>query len=141
MVETILDRLRGAWSFEREIDNGVTVLGRAKLAPAGDGHLHYHEDGRMQLPGGGELASYADYLFTQQGGRLSLLFREEPPRLFQSFDLQARHGTLEAKSIHDCPPDLYRSRIAFQSDGTWSLQHAVTGPRKAYVSVTRYIRP
>ena len=139
-VETLLDRLRGEWTFARGIDNGVTVNGRVRFTPAGDGRLLYREEGRMQLPGGAELDAFVDYIFAREGERLLVLFAEEPPRLYQSFALRLESCALTADSLHDCPPDLYRSRIAFDADGTWALRHAVHGPRKGYVSVTRYRR-
>lgn len=92
----------------------------------------------MALPGGGELAAYAAYVFDLEGGALRMHFAEQPPRLFQTFALSTDEDALVADSVHSCPPDTYRSRIAFSPDGAWALIHTVSGPRKAYVSVTRY---
>lgn len=116
------------------------MRGEVTISPAAGARLRYHEDGRMRLPGGGEVDAYADYLLATIDGRLTLLFPETPPRLFQSFALSDAGDHLAAESLHDCAPDRYRSRIAFQPDDTWSLSHHVTGPRKAYVSTTRYRR-
>lgn len=133
--------LAGRWRLSRRIDNGVTVEGLAVLTPLSAGGLRYREDGTMRLPSGEALAAFADYLFTPELESLAIWFDEAPPRLFQHFRLSVgADGGLAGMSRHDCAPDLYLSEIVFAPDGWWSLRHAVTGPRKAYVSLTRYDR-
>ena len=94
----------------------------------------------MRLPGGGELAAYAAYLFAPRDGGLDVFFDEAPLRLFQSFALYEDGDVWRGESQHLCAPDQYCSRLAVYPHGGWSLDHTVTGPRKGYISQTSYRR-
>lgn len=41
---------------------------------------------------------------------------------------------------HDCPPDTYVLTYDFSAWPCWSIRWRVTGPRKAYRALTRYVR-
>ncbi|MGB3406237.1 MAG: DUF6314 family protein, partial [Jannaschia sp.] len=46
---------------------------------------------------------------------------------------------LRPQATHDCPPDDYRLSYDFSAWPRWSVRWHVTGPRKAYRALTRYV--
>lgn len=53
-------------------------------------------------------------------------------------DLDLRTGTTDV--VHPCAPDTYRGRTEVADDDAWVQTWHVSGPAKAYVSVTRATR-
>ncbi|UWQ17162.1 DUF6314 family protein [Jannaschia sp. M317] len=47
----------------------------------------------------------------------------------------------QVRAHHDCPPDDYRLMYDFRLWPHWSVRWRVTGPRKDYRALTRYVRP
>jgi uncharacterized protein DUF6314 len=80
------------------------------------------------------------YIFEETENVFAVLFAETPPRLFHPIALEWIGRTLVGNGTHLCGDDHYDSRYEFHTDGTFTIRHAVTGPRKHYAVTTRYSR-
>ena len=133
-----LHDFEGDWQIERRIVDHLTgrtgrLQGRAQFIPDAEG-LTYEEAGQLEFPGQPPFSATQRYLWRQQGGAIDILFADS--RAFHSFD--PAHATPDAS--HDCPPDWYEVSYSFVDWPTWSAQWSVRGPRKNYISTTRYTR-
>jgi hypothetical protein len=145
--------LRGAWAFSRSISCRLTstvtrVVGTASwlpLTPAPDERaaLEQVEDGLLALPGaapGGTLAPLpvtAKYSWHWPDGGGAALVRFPDGRPFVAdVDFLAAPCAV----AHACAPDAYEGHFERDGDGAFVVVWTVTGPRKDYVSVTRFTR-
>jgi hypothetical protein len=129
--------LKGSWRFTRLIDNGARMEGLAVFTPRADGWLHYREDGTMRLPDGQTFEAYRSYLYAPMAVGFAVYFDEDPPRLFHEITLS---DDLTGRAPHQCSADLYESEYRFLEDGSFTVVHAVTGPKKSYRMETFYRR-
>lgn len=131
--------LTGIWRFSRVIDNGARMEGTAVFTPRPDGWLHYREDGTMRLPSGQTFEAYRSYFYAPLAGGFAVYFDETPPetppRLFHEIRLG---DDLTGQAPHQCAADLYESEYRFQPDGSFTVVHAVSGPKKGYRMETVY---
>lgn len=134
-----MERLAGAWSFDRIIEGQATMQGRATFSPLDTESLAYREQGTLRLPNGTELQAEREYIFRKCEGGFDVFFKEEPPRLFHRISL---HGAAEltGDASHLCNLDTYRSSYSFWPDGQFTIRHVVSGPRKDYTMTTVYTR-
>lgn len=126
----------GRWRIERDIRDlraGQTgrFRGRGVFEPDGP-TLRYSETGEMTL-GGRTMAAGQVHVWRQEGPRIRVAFGDGRP--FHAFDL----GVTAPAARHDCPPDLYRVRYDFGAWPEWRTEWRVTGPRKDYTLLTRYV--
>lgn len=132
-----LGDFEGAWTVGRTIrDLGGgphgRFAGRARFAPA-PGGLLCEEAGILRLGGGPGLTAERRTLWREpEPGRIEVAFEDGRP--FHGFAAAGR-----AEAMHDCPPDTYRVRYDFTGWPRWTAAWRVTGPRKDYLSVTRYL--
>jgi len=137
-------RLAGAWSFERTIEGQASMHGTAtfcSMPGAAHDTLHYREEGRLRLLDGRAFDAHREYLYQRRPNGFAVLFAERPPRLFHEIALQTgdADGTAwTGTAAHQCAADLYDSHYRFLTDGGFTLRHIVRGPRKDYVSLTRF---
>ncbi len=142
------DLLPGAWRFDRQIPGQASMQGTARFMPRDDGALHYHEQGELVLPDGQRLQAHRAYRYTRQPDGFCVWFDEMPPRLFhrivlsrtaagQTVGIEAVAG---GSAMHLCGADRYDTVYGIHADGSWSIRHEVSGPRKRYVSLTRFCR-
>ncbi|MFC7396430.1 DUF6314 family protein [Chelatococcus sp. GCM10030263] len=132
------DRLPGSWNVYRTIDRDASLDGVATIAAIARDRLSYREEGVLRLPGAAPISAHRSYVYERRPNGFAILFDEVPVRPFQAFTLTARpDGALSAVSRHLCGDDLYETTCVVQENAFW-LIHRVTGPRKAYVSTTRY---
>lgn len=129
----------GDWQLQREITDrqgGVAgrMSGQATLAPDGPVGLLYAERGRLQMGDGPVLEAERRYLWRFAGGRVEVRFADGAD--FHSF---APHGAA-AGTVHYCGDDVYRVAYDFTGWPVWTATWAASGPRKDYVSVSRYWR-
>jgi len=132
--------LRGGWSLWRQISDGGSMSGTAVFAPAGGGDLAYREHGTLRLANGASFQAERRYVFRRRTGGFAVFFAETPPRLFQDIVLSEAGGILTGEGTHLCAADTYVSRYSFSPDGSFSIRHAVRGPRISYCSETLYRR-
>jgi len=134
-----LETFEGRWRMTRLIEDAraarrMCLAGEARFEPDGAGLL-YAERGVWRS---GDLAgaeAHRSHLWRPEGARIAVLFADGRP--FHVFDAVARG---RAEAAHDCPPDLYRASYLFALPDTWEVTWRATGPRKDYLSRTRYRR-
>ena len=96
---------------------------------------------RLRLLDGRAFDAHREYLYQRRPNGFAVLFAERPPRLFHEIALQPgdADGTAwTGTAAHQCSADLYDSHYRFLTDGGFTLRHTVRGPRKDYVSLTRF---
>ncbi|SFI64245.1 DUF6314 family protein [Celeribacter neptunius] len=130
----------GLWKLDRVIDDALAgaearLTGSCRFTadPEDAGTLIQEEKGLLQMPGlVRPVTAERRYLWRAQGADISVFFEDE--RVFHSFDPNRPDPAAE----HDCAPDRYAVRYDFSAWPVWSAVWTVKGPRKAYVSRTRY---
>ncbi|WP_431511215.1 DUF6314 family protein [Variovorax sp. DAIF25] len=143
-ADEVWARLAGGWTFERTIEGQASMHGTAVFGPlpgAAHATLHYREEGRLRLLDGRAFDAHREYLYQGRPGGFAVLFAEQPPRLFHEIALQPGDDEASAwigTAAHPCAADLYDSLYRFLADGSFTLRHTVRGPRKDYVSLTRF---
>lgn len=99
--------------------------------------LLQHETGHLQMPGlARAMEAERRYLWRAApdgSGRIDVFFDDE--RYFHSFDPTVK----TPMAHHDCAPDAYDVRYEFSLWPEWQVTWRVKGPRKDYVSVTRFV--
>ncbi len=138
--DNILAALAGSWSLSRTVDNGASMTGAASFADRGNGQFDYHERVELRLADRRSVEGERRYIFAEIAGGFAVLFAERPPRPFHRIALTHAGASLVGSGTHRCDDDRYDSRYAFRPDGTFTIEHAVVGPRKRYVISTRYTR-
>lgn len=139
-ADDVFAHLVGGWSLARTIDNGTTMSGRATFAQRDDGSLAYHERGTLMLSGGQRFDAERRYIFRASPGGFAVFFAETPERLFHIIRLTQVNGTLCGEATHPCRDDSYVSTYEFLGDGSFTVQHDVSGPTKSYRSHTTFRR-
>lgn len=132
-----LAEFEGEWRIARMIRDRLAKRtgrfdGSAVLHADGDG-LAYSERGLLRFPGNPPLEAVRCCLWRQAGKRISVLFQDGRP--FHDFTPK---GVSTAE--HSCPPDSYAVLYDFSRWPQWSSEWTVSGPRKDYSMVTRYVR-
>lgn len=133
-----LGDFKGDWRLDRSIvdrrgDTDARFRGRASFVPDG-AVLRYRETGTLQM-GETVLEAEQSHLWRVDGSRFNVCFGDGRP--FHDFDA----GLQRPAARHDCPPDLYLVRYDFSAWPEWEVEWTVTGPRKDYVTIGRYMRP
>jgi len=120
---------------------GISAFtGTAEFVLLQSGALHYAERGVLTLPQGNSIPAFRTYIFKPHQTGFTVLFDEIPPRLFHDVKLAPDGEHLLGRVSHFCAPDTYISTYRFLPDGSFQIVHDVTGPKKSYVSSTRYLR-
>jgi hypothetical protein len=147
MQDQIVQALTGTWLFERVLEGAVcgtpiaTVKGRATFVAVGMTDAAYAENGVLALDTGQSVSASGHYYFRQLGGDLAIFFDEGRTRLFHRLNLRgSAEAGFAAASTHFCAPDRYESLYEFRRDGSFAVEHVVSGPRKSYISRTLYRR-
>ncbi|MGS4915035.1 MULTISPECIES: DUF6314 family protein [Mameliella] len=133
VVARDLGAFLGDWQVSRQIrqDDGARgrFEGTARWQADGTGAI-YCERGQVWLGGQGPFVAERSYRWDAD---LTVYF--EDGRLFHQ--VPAQGGAV----AHWCPPDQYDGHYDFSDWPRWSLRWRVSGPRKAYQSLTRYTLP
>ncbi|MGJ7507686.1 DUF6314 family protein [Variovorax sp. GT1P44] len=135
-AETVFDGLEGTWDLVRTIENQATMTGVAVFTPQPVAMLKYREECRVRLADGKAFDAHREYRFERSADGFSVYFGEEPLRLFHRIRIVPDAVALFGSAPHLCAPDTYDSSYRFLVDGTFTIRHAVRGPRKDYVSDT-----
>jgi len=116
------------------------MLGMAAIAGRNDGGFDYREHGKLALTSGQTLDAERHYVFIEERSGFVVFFVERPPRLFHRVSLNRAGQNLIGEAPHLCGADYYDSRYEFRDDGSFTIRHAVVGPRKRYTMSTEYHR-
>jgi hypothetical protein len=138
--DSVFDRLEGIWDLDRIIEGKAGMRGSAVFRRLAAGLLKYREEGRIRLADGQTFEGHRDYLFERGPAGFSVLFAEDPPRLFHGIALLRDGDALAGSARHLCAADQYDSRYRFLADGSFVVEHTVYGPRKDYLSRTTFRR-
>ena len=143
----LLPSLTGRWRIRRSIEDlrsaspVATLDGHADILPDGPWQAFYVEEGLLSLHGGPPVNARRTYYYRQQDSGLEIFFDAERARLFHRLVLsEDADGSLVAADLHLCGADRYEGLYRFGRGGSFSIEHAVTGPHKSYRSITRYER-
>ncbi|MEM7618568.1 MAG: DUF6314 family protein [Pseudomonadota bacterium] len=129
----------GEWSLLREIDPHGSFEGTATFTPINDNTLQYEEQGVLQLKEGHTLDDVTKrYLYKFEDEVLFIYFDDGPDkgRLFHQLEFDDQ-GL--ATATHDCPPDVYQTKMHLKSSDAFKIIHDVKGPRKDY-KITSFYR-
>lgn len=143
----MMQALLGEWQFSRTLRDTATLApigrmqGTAHFTSSGQAQAKYLEKGVLELASGQSFHGSCSYYFKEQGADLLIYFDAQENRLFHRLrPLCEPTGGLAAASTHQCSADRYDSHYEFHMDGSFTITHNVTGPRKAYRSCTHYQR-
>ncbi len=130
MQDRRLQDFLGRWQIRREIvhDDGTRGQFEGEAAWRAEGRdALYLETGRLSLGAQGAFQAERRYLWSSE---LTVFF--EDGRLFHVVPPQG------GDTAHWCPPDQYDGSYDFSHWPHWQVVWRVSGPRKSYVSTTRY---
>lgn len=131
-TERRLSDFLGRWEIARDVIPAqgprATLTGQATWSAAQDG-AHYHESGVLRLQGAAPMTAERRYFWASD---LSVFF--EDGRFFHR--VPAGGG----QAMHFCDPDTYVVAYDFNGWPSFELRHRVTGPRKDYEMITRFVR-
>ena len=132
------DFLLGEWRLEREIRGHAAIEGLLTVSARADGAAEYREKVAVTTREGAVFSGSQRYLVTRAKNGFVLSFAETGA-VFQEIYLAATaEGGLRGEAIHRCGEDVYRSEYALGPGRRFTVRHAVTGPRKQYVSDTAF---
>ncbi|AJE46355.1 DUF6314 family protein [Celeribacter indicus] len=129
----------GIWRLEREIEDHLgggraRMYGTCAFRPDGTG-LDVEERGLLHMPDAARPFEAARrYLWREEGRRIDVFFADGG--YFHSFAPEEA----QPEAGHDCAPDRYDVRYDFSLWPDWHARWRVRGPRKDYLSVTRFSR-
>jgi hypothetical protein len=139
----LLTYFLGQWTLDREVVGVAVMKGVTTFTPAGPDTAAYFEDVSVHLADGQVLHGEQRYIYERTSDGLAVYFHPTPSeaaegarRLFHELHFVELH----AEASHLCNEDLYRSTYVIRSRDEFTVEHAVQGPRKDYVSHTRYQR-
>ncbi|MAB30326.1 MAG: hypothetical protein CMP78_01865 [Formosa sp.] len=135
---SILEFLVGAWTFDREFDNGSSGIGTVNFIKNKFYGLEYSELGTLKLVNGTVLTAKRKYYFSATEKNLEIYFFETPKVLFQGIELKIKGKNIIGKATHHCGDDFYDSEYVFKANGTFQIKHKVVGDKKKYLSKTNY---
>ncbi len=133
------DDFLGRWALERRISDHHSgqdgqMTGEAVFTTQGADRLIYDETGTLTLAGGTAFTATRRYLWQFGESQIAVFFADGRP--FHTF-VPAGHA---AGTDHPCGDDFYTVRYDFTCWPDWQAVWTVTGPRKDYVSTSRYAR-
>ncbi len=135
---SILEFLAGAWTYNREYDNGTSGNGTVSFIKNKLHGLEYSELGSLKLVDGTILTAKRKYYFNATEKNLEIYFFETPEILFQGIELKTNGENIVGEAMHHCGDDLYISEYIFNANNSFQIKHKVIGAKKNYVSKTNY---
>ena len=135
---TKLADFAGDWNIDRRIEDRLAkrtaqLKGTALFAWSGT-DLIYSEAGMLTLDDGPALSTQQEYLWQTDGSEVRVYFANRAP--FHRFPLSVPI----ANASYWCDPDQYDVRYEFRNWPVWTVTWTVHGPRKDYISITRFER-
>ena len=130
--------LLGTWVLEREVSGQARIEGELRVSASGEGLAEYAERCAVRTDDGAQFTGSQRYTVRQSANGFVLCFAETGA-VFQELGFAVGgDGSLRAEAVHRCAGDEYASAYVLGPGRAFSVRHAVRGPRKSYVSVTRF---
>ncbi len=130
--------LLGRWTLDREVSGQARMVGELWVSAVGEGTAVYAERATVRTEDGARFSGSQRYLVRRCADGVVLCFAGSGA-VFQELRFAAGgHGSLWAEAVHRCAEDEYLSAYALGPGRAFMVRHEVSGPRKAYVSVTRF---
>lgn len=126
------DTLFGTWQYERRIfdrRSGMLITGTGQAMVSA---TRFKERGQIQ---NGHTTHQAQRRYVLDITSEIVHVQFPDGRLF--IDVSIMDGQMH---MHQCGDDLYRGKLILAAPDTWLEMWSVRGPRKAYLSLTRYQR-
>lgn len=141
-VEDLMSFLRGTWTFERKVFDGLTGAeatagGKVRFTDEtvnGAPGLRYREDGELVL-GGDTFETEREYLYGFPAHGVAEV-RFADGGFFHVLDLS--RGIVRVE--HRCGDDVYQGLFRALGEQAWLSVWRVAGPRKSHVITTHFIR-
>ena len=131
--------LLGEWRVTREVSGMASMAGTLDVQQRSEGDAAYVERMQVRTEGGAAFAGSTGYIVRRTSEGFDLQFPETEV-LFQRVVFSvAEGGGLRAAAVHHCGADRYESSYVLGPTREMTVQHVVTGPRKKYVSVARFV--
>ena len=132
--------LLGRWRIERMVPGQAVMEGMLTVTEKLGGQATYNEQVAVRTTRGAEFLGSRRYDLMQSENGFVLCFAETGA-VFEEVRFAANPGgSLHGEAEHLCGEDWYRSAYVFGPGPQFRVRHAVTGPRKDYVSVTTFQR-
>ncbi len=129
----------GRWSVIRTIADAYGAqagrfAGEAVLTPEGESGLVYVEEGVLRMADGPSMTATRTYLWAFDEGGVAVQFADG--RAFHRF----APGEAAVEAEHLCAADVYQVTYDFSAWPDWQVRWQVSGPRKDYTMLSRYVR-
>lgn len=133
------DDFLGRWRLDRQLTDRLGPMsgafsGEAAITRETPDHLGYAETGTLTLVTGAVLQAERRYIWQWQPQTVQVLFSDGAP--FHHF---TPDGISEG-TPHVCGADLYHVTYRFTEWPRWEAVWRVNGPKKNYISTSRYAR-
>jgi len=137
--------LEGTWLLDRTIPGHAKLQGVATFKRVDDCSLKYEETGDLELLGGKKLSATRSYVYRLAEPFIEIEFSgrqyDSGTPLFAKLELD---NSCEGKSTipykHYCGKDVYELIFRFEMPRSFSSEISVFGPKKDYVTYSRYFR-
>ena len=130
--------LMGSWRLERVIAGQAVIEGVLTVRETGAGKAEYSERVTVATAEGATFSGSQRYLVEWVHDGFVLCYAETGA-VFEEVRFTAdTEGTLRAEATHLCGGDWYRSEYRLGPGRRLTVRHAVSGPRKEYVSETTF---
>lgn len=127
----------------RTLSNGSSLKGTAMFTQVSPIFLHYEEQGTLVLNSQNSLQASRHYDYILNINTIDIYFDAKNKTLFQTLIFE-NYRPFQCKAVHDCHPDTYHSNYNFKmnagSIAEFTIKHDVKGPRKNYVSLSKYYK-
>ena len=135
--------LLGTWRLERVIAGQAVAEGVVTISEVVEEDAEYCERVVVRTAEGAVFSGSQRYLLKRLENGFVLYFAEtgavfEEVRFMPDVSVDGEDGALRAKAEHRCGEDWYRSAYRLGPGRQFTIRHAVSGPRKKYVSETTF---
>ena len=130
--------LLGEWRVEREVSGEARMEGWLTIREIGAGEAEYRERVSVTTAAGAVFAGSQRYVVRRLDDGFVLCFAEAGAVFEEVRFAAGGDGVLRAEARHLCGEDWYRSAFEVGPGRQFRIRHAVSGPRKQYVSETTF---
>ncbi len=138
--EKVFRLFEGGWIVDRQISPHGSMSGEAWWRAESTGLLSYCERGEMALVDGGRFEVGRRYHYILDEDSIEVRFADGEGTGSVFLRLRFVGEPPRATAMHRCRADVYEAEFSFDSNDCFWITYHVHGPRKNYVSRTRFSR-